>query len=175
MTPSQLAARLTIYEADTVVPVLERPQLRAVGGTAVDLTALRPGGLLAAAAITRFASTFDGVVQGFLLEPGFEEIVERDLADGQHRNPDAHPRWFTTAYFHLPDELEREVAAAGFEGIALVAVEGAVGAAAEAHALDGWLDDPGRREILLRAIRRVEAEPSLLGASPHLLAVATRP
>jgi SAM-dependent methyltransferase len=137
--------------------------------------ALRPGGLLAAAAITRFASTFDGVAQGFLLEPGFEEIVERDLADGQHRNPGAHPRWFTTAYFHLPDELGREVAAAGFEGTALVAVEGAVGAAAEARALDGWLDDPGRREILLRAIRRVEAEPSLLGASPHLLAVATRP
>jgi SAM-dependent methyltransferase len=104
--------------------------------------ALRPGGLLAAAAITRFASTFDGVAHGFLLEPGFEEIVERDLADGQHRNPGAHPRWFTTAYFHLPDELEREIAAAGFEGTALVAVEGAVGAAAEARALDGLARRP---------------------------------
>ena len=128
--------------------------------------ALRPRGLLVAAAITRFASTFDGVAQGFLLEPGFEEIVERDLAEGQHRNPDAHPRWFTTAYFHRPDELGREVAAAGLNVTAILAVEGAVGAAAEARALDAWLDDPGRREILLRAIRRVEAEPSLLGASP---------
>jgi SAM-dependent methyltransferase len=137
--------------------------------------ALRPGALLVAAAITRFASTFDGVARGFLLEPGFEAIVERDLADGQHRNPDGHPGWFTTAYFHRPDELEREVAAAGFEITALVAVEGAVGAAAEARALDAWLDDPGKREILLRAIRRVEAEPSLLGASPHVLAFATRP
>ena len=137
--------------------------------------ALRPGGLLAAAAITRFASTLDGVAQGFLLEPGFEAIVERDLADGQHRNPEAHPGWFTTAYFHRPDELERELAAAGFDVTALVAVEGAVGAAAETHALDAWLDDPGKREILLRAIRRVEAEPSLLGASPHVLALATAP
>lgn len=137
--------------------------------------ALRPGGLLAAAAITRFASTLDGVAQGFLLEPGFEAIVERDLADGQHRNPEAHPGWFTTAYFHRPDELERELAAAGFDVTALVAVEGAVGAAAETHALDAWLDDPGKRETLLRAIRRVEAEPSLLGASPHLLALATAP
>ena len=137
--------------------------------------ALRPGGLLAAAAITRFASTLDGVAQGFLLEPGFEAIVERDVADGQHRNPDGHPRWFTTAYFHRPDELEREVAAAGFDVTALLAIEGAVGAAAEAHALDTWLDDAGRREVLLRAIRRVEAEPSLLGASPHVMAVATRP
>jgi SAM-dependent methyltransferase len=137
--------------------------------------ALRPGGLLAAAAITRFASTLDGVAQGFLLEPGFEEIVERDLAEGQHRNPDAHPGWFTTAYFHRPDELEREVAAAGFDVRAVLAIEGAVGAAAETHALDAWLDDPVRRDVLLRAIRRVEAEPSLLGASPHVLAVATRP
>jgi SAM-dependent methyltransferase len=137
--------------------------------------ALRPGGLLVAAAITRFASTLDGVAQGFLLEPGFEAIVERDLADGQHRNPDAHPGWFTTAYLHCPDELEREVAAAGFDVSGLVAIEGAVGAAAETHALDAWLDDPAKREVLLRAIRRVEAEPSLLGASPHILAVATRP
>jgi SAM-dependent methyltransferase len=137
--------------------------------------ALRPGGLLAAAAITRFASTLDGVAQGFLLEPGFEAIVERDLADGQHRNPDGHPGWFTTAYFHRPDELQREVAAAGFDVTALVAIEGAVGAAAETHALDAWIDDPDKREILLRAIRRVEAEPSLLGASPHMLAVAIRP
>jgi hypothetical protein len=137
--------------------------------------ALRPGGLLVAAAITRFASTLDGVAQGFLLDPAFEEIVERDLAEGQHRNPTAHPGWFTTAYFHRPDELEREAAAAGFHVQALLAIEGAVGAAAETHAPDVWLDDPVRREVLLRAIRRVEAEPSLLGASPHVLAVATRP
>jgi ubiquinone/menaquinone biosynthesis C-methylase UbiE len=136
---------------------------------------LRPGGLLAAAAITRFASTLDGVAQGFLLEPGFEAIVERGLADGQHRNPGGHPRWFTTAYFHRPDELEREVAMAGFDVTAVLAIEGAVGAAAETHALDAWLDDPAKREVLLRAIRRVEAEPSLLGASPHVIAFATRP
>jgi hypothetical protein len=42
------------------------------------------------------------VAQGFLLEPGFEAIVERDLAEGRHRNPDTHPGWFTMAYFHRP-------------------------------------------------------------------------
>jgi ubiquinone/menaquinone biosynthesis C-methylase UbiE len=138
------------------------------------LRVLRPDGLLAAAAIMRFASTLDGIAQGFLLEPGFEEIVERNLADGQHRNPTAHPRWFTTAYFHRPEELEREVAAAGFDVRALLAIEGPVGAAAEAHALDEWIDDPAKRSVLLRAIARVEAEPSLLGASPHVMAIATR-
>jgi SAM-dependent methyltransferase len=139
------------------------------------LRVLRPGGLLAAAAISRFASTIDGLLRGFLREPAFEAIVERDVADGQHRNPDRVAEWFTTAYFHLPDELEREVAGAGFDVSALLAVEGLVGATAEAGGLDAWLDDPQRRPLLLRAIRRVEAEPSLLGASPHLLALATRP
>ena len=40
--------------------------------------------------------------------------------------------------------------------------------------VDGWLDDPQRREALLRAIRRVETHRSLLGASPHILAIATK-
>ena len=57
----------------------------------------------------------------------------------------------------------------------MLAVEGAAGAAAEAGALDAWLDDAAKREVLLRAIRRVEAEPSLIGGSPHILALATAP
>ncbi len=34
-------------------------------------------------------------------------IVERDLAVGQHRNPDDIPISFTTAFFHLPVERGR--------------------------------------------------------------------
>jgi SAM-dependent methyltransferase len=139
------------------------------------LRVLRPGGLLAAVAISRFASTMDGLVRGFFLEPGFEALVERDVAEGQHRNPDGREAWFTTAYFHRPEELGREVTDAGFDLLALLAVEGPAGTRAEAGALNAWLDDDSRRELLLRAIRRVEAEPSLLGASPHVLALATRP
>ena len=40
--------------------------------------------------------------------------------------------------------------------------------------VDDWLDDPARRAALLRSIARVETEPSLLGASPHLLAVGVK-
>jgi hypothetical protein len=93
--------------------------------------------------------------------------VERDVREGQHRNPTRRPHWFTTAFFHLPEE----VADAGLRLHAVLAVEG-----------PGWvlpdvaerLTDPARRQRLLAAIRRVEAEPSLLGASAHLLAVAHR-
>jgi SAM-dependent methyltransferase len=132
---------------------------------------LRPGGVLAAAAISRFASTIDGLLKGFLADPAFERIVERDLGDGRHENPARHPGWFTTAYFHLPDDLAAEVRAAGFDLTGLFGIEGPGGWLTD---VDDWLDDPPRREALLRTIRRVETEPSLLGASAHILAVGVR-
>jgi SAM-dependent methyltransferase len=131
---------------------------------------LRPGGVVAVAAISRFASTIDGLLKARLTEPGFEGVLERGVRDGRHDNPDpvGHPHWFTTAFFHRPDELADEVRAAGFELEALLAIEGVGAFLADAGP---WLDDPARRDLLMRAIRRVEAEPALLGASPHLLAV----
>lgn len=129
---------------------------------------VRPGGVVVAAAISLFASTIDGVRNARLDEPGFEALVEHDLREGHHRNPDQRPEWFTTAFFHRPEQLAAEVEAAGLALQALVAVEGVGYYARET---DAWLDDRQRRDVLLRAIRRVEAEPALLGASPHLLAV----
>lgn len=88
---------------------------------------LRPGAVLAVAAISRFASTYDGLLRGHLDELGFEAIVERDVREGQHRNPTRRPQWFTTAYFHLPDELAEEVGDAGLLLHAVLAVEGPAG------------------------------------------------
>ena len=132
---------------------------------------LRPGGVLAAAAISRFASMLDGLLRGSLEEPAFETIVDRDLRDGQHRNPSGRPEWFTTAYFHLPEELGQEVGEAGLRLHAVLAVEGPAWMLPD---IQQRLADPTRRERVLAAIRRVETEPSLLGASSHLLAIAHR-
>jgi SAM-dependent methyltransferase len=130
---------------------------------------VRPGGIVAVAAISRFASLFDGLSRGFLFEPEFRVIVERDLVDGCHRNPDDRPHWFTTAFFHHPDELRAEVEAAGLTLVELVGVEGL------ALWLPGieekWATDQGRETILFAA-RTTEAEPTLLGLSAHLIAVA---
>ena len=129
---------------------------------------LRPGCLMLAAAISRFAPAMDGLRTGWLDDPQFEAIVERDIREGQHRNPTRHPHWFTTAYFHRPDELASEVSEAGFADVEVLAVEG-IADRVPGH--EDWLDDPPRREILMRTLRRLEREPSLLGASPHLMAV----
>lgn len=132
---------------------------------------LRPNGILVAAAISRFASTFDALISGFIDDPDFEAVIERDVVDGQHRNPSSRPGWFTTAYFHLPDELRAELVSAAFGDVQVFAVEGPGWIITD---LDSSLDDADRRERLLRTIRRVEQEPSIMGASAHLLAVARR-
>ena len=132
---------------------------------------LRPRGVVAAAAISRFASTYDGLLRGFLEDPRFEEIVERDVREGQHRNSTGRSEWFTTAYFHLPEELRDEVIEAGFKLEALVGIEGPAWVLPD---LDSWLEDPLRRSRLLDVIRRVETEPSLLGATAHILVVGRR-
>lgn len=133
--------------------------------------AVRPGGLVVAAAISRFASLFDGLARGFLFDPEFRSIVESDLHDGQHRNPEHRPHWFTTAYFHHPNGLRAEVADAGLEVVDVLGVEG----------LAGWLpnladrlDDDGDRETILYSARATERDPAVLGLSAHLLIVARR-
>jgi SAM-dependent methyltransferase len=133
---------------------------------------VRPGGVVAAAAISRFASLSDGLRNGRLRDPHFAEIVDRDLLDGQHRNDTDEPAWFTTAYFHHPDELGIEVTEAGLELEAVYAVEGVGMLASD---LTPRLADPAERDQLLRYITAIETEPTLLGVSSHLLAVAHRP
>lgn len=132
---------------------------------------LKSGGVAFVAAISRFASTYDALMRGFIDEPEFEAIMERDVAEGQHRNPASRPDWFTTAYFHRPDELLQEMGDAGFMDAQLFAVEGPGWVVPN---LDEVLDDADRRERLLRSIRRVEQEPSILGASAHVLGVGRR-
>jgi ubiquinone/menaquinone biosynthesis C-methylase UbiE len=132
---------------------------------------LAPGGRVFAAAISRFASAIDGLDRGFLFDPAFWQIVQRDLADGQHRNPTGKAEYFTDTFFHHPYELRAEVAAAGFEVEALLAVEGLAYVMPDLD--QNWAIDD-RRALLLDLLASLEAEPSLLGASPHLLCVGRK-
>jgi len=133
---------------------------------------LKLSGLVFAAAISRFASLVDGLRGTLFDEEVFARMVERDLTDGQHRNDTGNPRYFTTAFFHHPDELATEVRGAGFALEGVFAIEGPGAFVSEFQRR--W-NDPGQRQRLLAFLRRVEREPSLLGVSPHLLALARRP
>jgi SAM-dependent methyltransferase len=141
---------------------------------------LRPGGVLFAAAISRFASLVDNITEPVeprgqappaFTDPEVLRMVRQDLGGGPHENTSGEARYFTTAYFHHPDELADEVRAAGLALVEVLPLE-SVGAFTACFPTV-WAD-PGGRETLLSLVRQVEREPSLLGISPHLLAVARR-
>jgi ubiquinone/menaquinone biosynthesis C-methylase UbiE len=133
---------------------------------------LKKEGLIITAAISKFASTLDGFVEGYMNDPAFVPIAEHDLVNGQHRNPTDNFSYFTDAFFHHPDELKTEIIETGFEHQNTFAVEGF-----------GWMlqnfdehwNDVERKERMFKFIRLTETEPSLLGMSAHLLAVAGKP
>jgi SAM-dependent methyltransferase len=133
---------------------------------------LEAGGLVFAAAISRFASLHDGLSRGFLFDEDFRCIVERDLETGRHENAAGRAGWFTTAYFHRPDELREEIEAAGLTVVELLGLEGLAGWLPQ---LEGRWAEPADRELIVWAARLIESEPTLLGLSAHLLAVARRP
>ena len=97
--------------------------------------------------------------------------VARDLVDGQHRNPTDRDEYFTTSYFHRPEELRDEVGAADLTVDALYGIEGPGWMLRDF--MERWNDEPGR-EGLLRVARMCESEPAMIGCSAHLLAVATK-
>jgi hypothetical protein len=84
------------------------------------------------------------------------------MATGVHENVTGKVKYFTTAQFHRPEELEEEVTAADFSLLQVVGLEGR------------WSDSRCRQDIL-RVARAFEAERSVRGISAHLLAVARRP
>jgi ubiquinone/menaquinone biosynthesis C-methylase UbiE len=132
---------------------------------------LRPRGRVFASAISRFASLLDSLRYGFFEDPVFAPILDRDLSDGQHRNQTGNPQYFTTSYFHRPGELSRELIEAGFRVESLSAVEGPGWLARD---FDDLWTDRALRQRLLETIRKVEHEPTILGASPHILAVGRK-
>lgn len=129
---------------------------------------LKPGGLLFAVAISAYASTIVGLVNGSVWDQDYLEMIRQEILTGQHRRP-AHLRVFTTAYFHQPSALAQEVIDAGLEHLVTLGIQG-----------PGWLapdfeqawDEPHKREVLMQIARLVEHEPA---HSPHMVAVARKP
>ena len=126
-----------------------------------------PHGRIMAAGISRYASTFEALKGQLLSNPNFEQVLENDVSTGHHRNL-GHEEWFTTSYFHEPQEMVTEFKEAGITVDEILAVEGA---ASWITGIDEWYDDEVMRERLLRAIRRVESAPSLIGSSAHFMVI----
>ena len=88
--------------------------------------------------------------------------MEQDLKTGQHRNQTGNFDYFTTAFFHHPDELKMELIEGGFPSPRLCAIEGPLWTVPES-------------EELLATVRALENEATLIGASAHIMGIATKP
>lgn len=131
---------------------------------------LKPGGFLVAAVISRWASLVDGYRYGFVADERFVGILSEDLVTGRHENPFDDPAWFTTSFFHHPDEIRSELAEAEFSEVQVLAVEGFT----SATGVPDEQRNPEGLAMLMEHLRTTEAEPALLGISSHLMAIAQK-
>jgi SAM-dependent methyltransferase len=125
----------------------------------------RPGGLVLAAAISRFAGPLQFAAWGKFTGPWVER--SRLLIDDGVHDPAVG---FTTAYFHRAEDLLAECADAGLTDVDLHGVEGPVWHAAEAARTTE--DAEAVFEGALELARIYSREWALIAASAHFLAVA---
>jgi SAM-dependent methyltransferase len=145
----------------------DAPDRAAAFGEAVRVT--KPGGLVAAAAISRYAWPLYELRDGAdLTDERAAQIaatIETGLGD---------PRGgLSRAYSHRPAELVEEAAAAGLIDIQLLGIEG-----------PGWIllgearNEANPERVVANAAaaaRLLEGEREVTGASAHLLAIGRRP
>ncbi|MFI1913852.1 class I SAM-dependent methyltransferase [Nocardia sp. NPDC020380] len=125
---------------------------------------LRPGGVLIAAAISRYLSVLETGTSGRLdeaLVPAVREVITTGDYDGH--------AGFVRTHWHTADELHAEVAAAGLSQVEIYGIEGPT-----------WptLDHAGQHNFqslvtaALHSARLLEQDPLMINTSAHLLAIA---
>ena len=132
------------------------------------LRRMRPGGLIFSAFLSRF-----GVLSDLIRNvPGWIEDQDhvRSLLDIGSR-PASYPRRGFRAYFALSSEIAPLHEAISFQTISVVGVEPAIAAHDESfNQLEGR-----QREQWLDLLFEIGSEPSIVGASRHLLYIGSKP
>jgi SAM-dependent methyltransferase len=132
---------------------------------------LKPGGVALAAFISRYASLFDGFRRDLIKDHAFEKILLNDLRTGLHTNDTDNIEYFTTAFFHTPQEIHNEISESALIIEKLVAVESA-----------GWLIDNLSEKIkdqvynerIQKIINLIESNSDLIAISPHIIGIARK-
>lgn len=133
---------------------------------------VKRGGLVAVAAINRYASVFEQTATTLLERERMSQSVADILRTG--RLEATGRAVFTTSYFHTAAEFEDELRAAGFSDVRLYGVEGPAWSmlkATEQHTGESLIHTPLFRAALTAA-RIAEDHPELMAAGSHFLAVA---
>ena len=119
---------------------------------------LRPGGVLLAFGITRYAGLIYGLTAGHVFDRDYMRMIAHEVRTGHRQNAPAWMATFPNAYFHLPDELVAEVREGGLRCEGALGVIGPAWLAPDLAA--SWADE-AQRETFLEAARLTEHEPAL--------------
>lgn len=129
---------------------------------------LRPGGVIFTAFISRFGILGDLMkkIPEWIEKRGeVRSVIERGL------DPEDRPRQGFRGYFATVDEIAPLHEAVGYETILVAGVEPAISADDESYnVLEGT-----RRRAWLDLLYEVSVQPSIVGASRHLLYIGRRP
>jgi ubiquinone/menaquinone biosynthesis C-methylase UbiE len=129
---------------------------------------LRPGGVLLAFAITRYAGLIFGLSRGYVFDPVYLQMIRTEVKTGHRENPPAWLHTFPNAFFHHPDELRAELQDGGLIHESTL---GILGPAWQVPDLDASWADEAQRDVILEIARMTEHEPVL---GPRILAVARK-
>ena len=137
---------------------------------------LKNNGLLIVSAISRFSSTLwglsvFGLYNDLLSEKDFSNMIEEELSSGQHIRPEKYKTFIARAFFHTPNELKEEIEETGLHFEKNIAVEGPVWMVPTFD--EKWEQEESKIE-LLKICQLVEEQESLMGISPHFLAVCRK-
>ena len=142
---------------------------------------LKTGGKLYCAALTPFSvllhniTIYEPFAEGGrrrLEEECFLRMVERELKDGCHINPDnKNYAGIASAHFHTAAKLREELMEGGFSS---TRVHGIMGGAWLVPDLDSVWEDETTREALMNTVRLIDEHEEIIGLSGHLLAVSEK-
>lgn len=131
----------------------------------------RPGGLVFAIAISRFAPLLAHVRRGDIADERVFASVSAETRNGRRAPLASRVSTFPDAHFHLPSELTAEIESSG---LVVEGIYGLEGPAWLVRNFDDLWRDPEKQARLVELARLAETEPELLTTSAHLLAVARR-
>lgn len=121
--------------------------------------------------ITKY-KPFGDVPNTTLEDEGFMKMVERELKDGEHINPDKMVySGLGSAHLHTAKALRAELESGGFENSV---IHGIMGGAWLAHNLDELWKNEASREALMRTVRMIDTHEEIIGLSGHLLSVSVK-
>nr|MBR4281141.1 class I SAM-dependent methyltransferase [Clostridia bacterium] len=131
---------------------------------------LKPGGKLFTANITCFSTALK-YTELYDRRPVLDDEdayreIEATVRTGHYTGNE-----IGKVYFHRPEELRTEVAEAGFADVEL---RGVIGPAWIIRNVDEVWNDLTRREAILRIVRLLEREESLMGFSTHFVSISRK-